>query len=656
METLPQWQQLLAVRGILGVAKEFNWKPTSYSGHSGWTYPVYDGSGKVLTNRFKNFDSHAKEFKYSWPTGQPDGCKYYLLPGALDAMRSAGSCVLASGEPDVLAYRSAGAKNVVCWFGEKQIPATLADDLLSWGVTTVEMAPDRDGAGTEWAQHIVNTLAGKGISWHVYELAAPMDSKYDINKLWIDCKFDQDCFWDSFIRCNELDIKAAELKPENLPLIREDHDGRDYPAEFYTAIESALGVEKYRSNGYSKNIKCPFHDDQTASAGWDHEKHILKCMVCHGPGEWALAKDVAAKLGIRPETYYSKPVSKPATTQKAAPAGKPKLLYTWEEGTDKLLAQIDGDVPVYEPLTMPFANLRNLGGFAKRVGPGKIIAIIADTGMGKTSWIETVDDAWRRAGFNGITWGPEWTYSEYVQRGIQRNGGPTYEQIEDHKVYLSEQKRGVPEDKRGGVLLTEHQRKLILDKAAQLKAWPGRMVFVEKMNLPIVAPPKQPSILMCMQEAVDQFAANGKRIAFAVLDYVQLVNAQGESEIARMNHILDAFKAFCVDKQLVGIVGSQMTKVDGRAAASGAKGSLQSMMMARSDYFNLAMVISRVTAENGEVSPVANCRVVKNSTGKTADVPLYLNPDKMCWYDAEVETVELNPVSKVPINLSCGRR
>lgn len=647
MDTLQHWEHLLSQRGILGAAKSFGWKPDGI----GWTYPVYDEHGaQIIVSepvfRWKAFDSAASP-KYRWiPSGMGDNKpRYYLLPDAVEAMRTTGKCIIASGEPDTLAYRSAGAKNVLNWFGEAQTPATLASDLASFGVKMVELAPDRDDTGLKWAQHIVNALGNSGIRWRVYELPQPMGSKYDINKLWIDCKFDVDCFWDTFIRCNELDIKPVELAPENLPLIRDDKGEREYPPAFYAAIEAALGVEKYRANGYSKNVKCPFHDDKHASAGWDHEKHILKCMTCHGPGEWALAKDVAAKLGIRPDDYYpAKPVTvKQAAGVKPAPAGKPKLLYSWEEGTDKLLAQLDGDVPIYEPLTLPFSGLRALGGFAKRVGPGKMIAVIADTGMGKTSLIETVDDAWRRSGFNGVTWGPEWTYSEYVQRGIQRTGGPTYEQIEDHKVYLSEQKRGVPEDKRTGVLLTKEQRDNILDKTAAMKAWPGRMVFIEKMNLPIER------VIQNMQEAADQFSANGKRIAFAVLDYVQLINATAESEAARLTRVLEAFKAFIVDRQVVGIVGSQMTKVDGRLAAGGNKGSLQSMMLARSDYFNLAMVITRSTDDQGIVSQNANCRVVKNSTGKTGDIPLFLNPDKLRWYDAEVQRVELN-IPAVPIH------
>ena len=646
METLQHWENLLARRGILGAAKQFGWHPDG----PGWCYPIFDPDGKPIVEpepvwRWKAFDSDA-ELKYRWiPSGLGDRKPiYYLLPGTLDAIAINGQAILASGEPDVLAYRSAGAKNVLCWFGETQTPASLAVDLKSMGVTFVEFAPDRDTAGQNWAQHIVNALGDSGIGWRVYELPQPLGSKYDINKLWMDCRFDADRFWDAFVTCNELVIKPVLLKPENLPLIRDDKGERKFPAEFYAAIERGLGVTEYRPNGFSKNIKCPFHDDQHASAGWDRDKHILKCMVCHPNGEWALAKDVAAKLHIRPEDFYEK---KPITVRKATPdavsIGKPKLLYSWDEGTDRLLAQLDGDVPIFEPLVIPFANIRALGGFAKRIKPGKVIAVVGDSGMGKTSLIETIVDAQRRAGFHGVEWGPEWTYDDYVQRGIQRTGGPSYEAIEDHKAYLSEEKRGVPETKRTGRRLTDAEMSFIRDKAEVMKAWPGKIMFIEKMNLPIEL------VIKNMQEAVDQFHANGRRISFAVLDYAQLVGSHGESENARLNHTLDLFKAFCVDRALVGIVGSQMTKVDGRAAANGVKGSLHAMVSARSDVFNLVMVLTRAVDENGELSQVGNCRIVKNSMGRTADVPLYLNPERLCWYDAKIERVPLN-LPEVPVH------
>jgi hypothetical protein len=81
------------------------------------------------------------------------------------------------------------------------------------------------------------------------------------------------------------------------------------------------------------------------------------------------------------------------------------------------------------------------------------------------------------------------------------------------------------------------------------------------------------------------------------------------------------------------VIGSQMTKMDGRAAASGTKGGLHSMVYARSDTFNLALVITRAVQDDGELSKIANCRIAKNSLGRTGDVSLYLNTERLSWHD-----------------------
>src|SRR6266478_4741853 len=115
MDALPHWQQILSNRGILGAAQSVEWCPEG----AGWAYPVWDVDGTPLSDvgRLKAFDSSARP-KYRW-LGEGERPHYWLLPGTREAITAAYGCViLASGEPDVLTYRSAGAKNVLCWFGE----------------------------------------------------------------------------------------------------------------------------------------------------------------------------------------------------------------------------------------------------------------------------------------------------------------------------------------------------------------------------------------------------------------------------------------------------------------------------------------------------------------------------------------------------------
>lgn len=631
------WEKLLSDRGILGEAVAQGWHPSG----NGWRYPVFDKAGNqsiVLDEkvyRWKAFDSGQRP-KYLWHPSDMGKLRpvYYMPPGTLDAITVGhAEVLLASGEPDVLAFRAAGAKNVICWFGEGDTPDCLAIDLMNMGVRVIECYPDRDEKGLQWAQAIATNLQGSGIRTRIYELPGVLGSKFDVNQLWIDCKFDETCFWDTLIRCAPIDVQP--LPKLTSPLTPLSEFGEDMPADYYAAIERELGVKDYQTDGWSKPILCPFHNDKEPSAGWHKEKHILKCFVCNKTNnDWYLAKVVAEILGVDYHNYLpQKPVVvKPApAAPRAQPTGKPSIVKSWNEATDKLMAQLDGDVPVFEPLSIPFRSIANHGGFAKRMPPGKMIAIVGDSGMGKTSLIETIVDSWRKSGFHGVLWGPEWSHEQYVQRGIQRQGGPSFERIEDHKANLSEVKRGVPAEKLSASRLTPTEFTDTKFWAAHMKAWPGGLSFVDKMSLPIEA------VIKNMIDTVAAYAADGRRVAFAVLDYAQLIGAHGESETARLNHVLDTFKAFCVDKQLVGLVGSQMTKFDGRAAASGTKGSLHSMVSARSDVFNLALVITREVKETGEASKTANCRIVKNSTGKTGDVSLYLHPERLSWHDVAPE-------------------
>lgn len=629
---LDQWEKKLLDRGILGAARAAGWHPGNYGGEDGWLYPIFNRDGQQVSERYKAFNGSAK-MKYGWP--QPKVSEYYLLADTLPSIATAGnSVILASGEPDVLALRSAGANNVICWFGEPSIPATLAEDLVSFGVEVVECYPDCDSTGVDvWAKGIVTALADTLISVRVLQLPGAANSKYDINKLWQDVAFDADKFWDALVRCPVLDVQPRP-KPtldshRPLPF---DEKALDYPQGFYDAIEQALGVVKYKHNGWSENVRCPFHDDTNPSAGWHEEKHILKCLVCHPNGEFALAKDVAEKLNIRLSDFIIKIA--PATVVKEAPrgqtVGKPSIIFSWEQASNDFLSSLNGADIFGEPLPMPFVELRTLGGFAKRVPPGKMIAIVADSGIGKTSMIETLMDHWRQNDFHGVIWGPEWSRGEYVQRAVQRQGGPSFERIEEHKAWLAEERRGIHPSKRSGTALSAEDLEYIHLLDVQMRQWKGKLHFIEKMGAPV------DQIVLRMADVSSAWKSAGNRLSFAVLDYVQLVNAQGRDELARVDAVLDTFKAFCVDNALVGVVGSQVTKADGRASDGGGKGNLHSMVNARSDVFNLALVLTRETNAAGDRAATANVRVVKNSTGQVGDRKLFLNAERLRWYDAHL--------------------
>ena len=194
-QSCPRWQQLLAERGILQTAEEVGWHPNN----DGWMYPLFDVDDKrILLKdknpiwRWKSYDSEASP-KYFWkPSGLgTERPKYYLLPGLRQAIKDAnGLLYIASGEPDVLAFRAAGVRNVLCWFGEDNVPNTVANDLPQLGVNRVVYFPDLDDTGRGSASKLSAWLNGTSISCEIYALPDWLGVKGDINKLWQHYEFD----------------------------------------------------------------------------------------------------------------------------------------------------------------------------------------------------------------------------------------------------------------------------------------------------------------------------------------------------------------------------------------------------------------------------------------------------------------------------------
>lgn len=636
-DSIPMWEQLLAKRGILGAAKQFGWKPDG----SGWKYPLYDDSGNVTTtHRWKAFDSTAK-FKYIWSDGKPEWVKYYILPGAKQAIADAmGKVIIASGEPDVLAFRAAGAVNVMCWFGELAMPATLASDLKAMGVSKVECYPDLDNAGLSWATKIVTALKDTGIIVEVNKLPGADGSALDINKLWINCGFDSDKFWLTLADVAQMHIEPLSTE-KPLPLLNQKFD--ELPQGFYDAIEHKLGIHEYKSDGWSKPIACPMkkheHDDTNPAAAWHRDKHILSCLK--GCGTDILAVQVGEALDLHWRSFISTP--EPPKVQivnapKQAPTGKPKQIYTWAEATESVINELLGKAAATpEPLPMRWHNLKKFGGLAEMIPVGKMLAVVGDSGDGKTSWIECLIDYWRQNGYSGVMWGPEWSYAEYVYRAIQRYGGPTLMQVIQHKKWEMEAQRRIPENKRHGKRLTEHEIQLAIQKANEINKWVGKLYFIQKAGITIE------QTVGAANEVISECAARGERIAFAAFDYAQLFETAATSDSDRTKRALNQVKALTVDKQLVTIVGSQITKQDGRAAAGGAKNNQHAMQNARSDVFNLMITISREVNAQGEKMDRANVRVSKNSLGKNGDTKLHLNGERLTWHD-----IDFHPLNEPP--------
>ncbi len=638
------WQTKLAERGILEAALELDWHPNG----NGWQYPVWanmpDGT-PIL--RWKNYDSAARP-KCKWiPGGADDELPYYYCPP--DAPRAIaaqnGELYIASGEPDVLAYRAAGITNVLSFFGEGRVPDSLADDLRDAGVTKVFIYPDLDDAGCRWASAIAGKLAGGPVELHAYKL--PVDrlgEKGDINKLWMLAGCDKSAFLDLLLDC---EAYTPEVKPQaaELPLLRESADADrplhhydDLPQGFYDAIASRLHVKGYERNGWSKLLACPLHahehDDRQPGAAWHKDKHILSCFKCQRFE--VLAVEVGEALGIDWRDFidkHEKPgVSIGVTDEPPLPA-RPTIIR-WQDAAQVVRLQASGEGLMPESLPIPFKNLHRFGGMAARLVRRKLLAIAGDSGDGKTSMTETIVDYWRQQGFSGLMWGPEWNAEEYVYRAVQRLGGPSVERMLEHLDWHAGRGRGETSDNlRGKPLDTDEADRLnyALDVVGR---WPGALYFVDVAGIGATG------LMREFDKAIGKAQAEGHEISFVAVDYAQLLTTGDDSKVEAA--ILE-LKDYVGNRNLAGIVGSQVRKQDGKGAADKQmRISHHSMQYLRSDKFNLVLAINRAVNEAGERSPYALIRVAKNNLGKTGDTGLVLDTERMRWGDMRMEHVDLS--------------
>ncbi len=341
-------------RGILDAAAQAGWKPYKLGEQLGWRYPIYRLDGSPFTDpetgqpvyRWKNANRDAKP-KYRWVSRQ-NGCpSLYFLPEIQESIQDAGGIAyLVNGEPAVLAMKSAGQDNALCYLnGEGNPPSDLATQLKELGVTQLVHIPDKDNTGSNSVRKVSQLLASTGIKYVAIRLPDHLPAKADVNDLWIACGFDRDLFTDTLTTLTQnsehwLPVEPAHPEltlPDQLGFslddipdqdtddapdrLKSDSSNHKLPQAFLDAIVNALKAERKR-DGWSQNIPCIFHhhehDASNPAASWNHDKHIFHCLKC---GETWIAIETGKQLGLDWNDYreQSSPHRNPTSTNGATP-------------------------------------------------------------------------------------------------------------------------------------------------------------------------------------------------------------------------------------------------------------------------------------------------------------------------------------------------
>lgn len=279
---------------------------------TGWLYDSKCTDGSTIT-RWKSFYSHKEDApeaerdnwqKYRWYPEKKESAKYFYPPGLslkTEVRKEGGALWLTGGDIAGMTMIEAGILNSVSCFGD-HLPPTFAADVVSWGVTSIYCIPDRDNSGQAWALRVRDALAGTDIILDVLALPYPIGEKHgkDVNDFWRE-QTDKTSFEITLSNLDTWKLPEAEVKSQRFT---SEFETRGIPEALKAEIRFRLGIEdKFNSGGWAtKNVCCPFHDDQSPSATWNDASAILYCHASCGKSY--LAKDLAEFFGLRMADYF----------------------------------------------------------------------------------------------------------------------------------------------------------------------------------------------------------------------------------------------------------------------------------------------------------------------------------------------------------------
>lgn len=638
---LDSLSEILKRRGILESANDANWEAFEAFGGQGWRYPVFNRAGIAYEQyRWKNADSHGNP-KYSWIFTKPAKVRYYLLRDTIDAIKSSeGYCYLASGEPDVLAYRAAGIKNVLCWFdGESSIPETLAEDLSSIGVEVLLHYPDRDLTGMRSCSELFYRLQDTQITYLPCALNHEVEDKggYDINALWIDSKFDALVFREKLSAAPELDesvLLKYKLVESEKPTVRksatnETIDASKLPEAFKQRIiqdiESQKGFKRWKANGFA-NFNCPFHDDQHPSAGYNRDTHNFKCLG--GCGEMN-AKEYGEKRGIFLRDYYEKPEKKETVVQSTV-INSPVQFMSSRDAVIRVVAELNGEsIPEHEPMEFPFKIYHQFGGFAQYMWQGKLVYISGVSGGGKTSWGETFANEFLKQGKDVIWFGPEWSADEMVLRNLQRLKGMSVNDFAAMRVFRSYERRGTPLEQCKGHMPAKAAIDRDVSLLENILKWKGEAHYIQPGEFDLNL------LLEQIEIKIDCLREQNRQVSALFFDYLQRAPGGGRRDWGWGELVASRVKSLCERKSLFGFMFIQPRKSDSRGTRDGNELNESSGQGISDQQCNLYFTITPIF-KDGEKQDFSKVSIVKNSMGRTGWLYQRSPLKHLTWIDEEI--------------------
>lgn len=321
---------------------------------------------------------------------------------------------------------------------------------------------------------------------------------------------------------------------------------------------------------------------------------------------------------------------------------KPDMVYAASVAIDAI-ADIELADTGY-PLVVPFESMHPFGGYAEILLPGKVCMVMAATGAGKTSWLESWADFWLRRGIGGLWRGDEFSPREYHYRRIQRYGEMSMRKITAHKLALQEDANNINPQLRTGQRMTAAEILHYQQVSDKLSEWTGRLAYYEGQRENKALEP----MLDIMTREIQARRKGGEIVGFAVFDYIQLIRPNTQPADKNVpEHALGLIKEWTIDMDIVSLVGSQMTKSATTDIRQNRRAENADAMFVRMDKANLVLAprilycdhpdneqdeqgnIKRVPSGEGLVS------ILKNSTGGIGDAPVKPDFEHLRWVNGK---------------------
>lgn len=437
-------------------------------------------------------------------------------------------------------------------------------------------------------------------------------------------------------------LKPAETKDWQPPNM--NRTGDEFNPKLTYAVESYFNSKEHKTHGEWINCPCPNssqhkHGDRAWSFGYNTQKFFGYCYGCGD--KTYLLKELLPLIGIDPASYggfFEKtetllniqqahnPIAHQSATGETTQSdmGIPVVKRS-ERLTNYVNRLTDFDTPrTVIPVPFPLRALHKFNGMARVIKPGKVIGIVGVSGGGKTSLLETMVDGWLALHVPCLVWSPEWDADEFIERGVQRNGGPRTDELYMHEIFISEQQRGIKDGV--GVELTPNQLETAFKAVGTLRAFKEEVGY---LNCPFMN-------AGYLQASID---ATLKTIDFKprvlIIDYVQLLYAMETESNLTMYNLLMRLKAICAAYGLVGVLATQVTKESTRGQQNGAVLDSLAARYVNDDAFNLFITINPDRNEDNTFQPSAVLNVAKNSVGMKGKVRVAVNWERLAFNDAQ---------------------